>query len=162
MLVAIMTQPMRAPYCIAYLERMDFPETIVLTGERVALTDHLPPRIEVRVVDNRAVYGEGSRRIWTHTRRALARWSRSGSKLGDLIGRIGRSIEQETRRLPFNPMSLTMGRSEQVTGDLHPIVEQLESIGRTHHIDTIAVFDLFDLPPALDFAQGRDLDVLVR
>lgn len=164
-LLAIMTQPMRAPYCRAYLARADFTRAIVLVGERGVFTsDELPPRVEIRFVDNKTIYGSSLTRVWARARGRLAGLSHSGSGPGRLVGRVGRAAERLARRVrrASSPTTSPGKDARARPASYDPIAAELESIDRTHPITRIVVFDVFDLPSALEFASGRDIVVLVR
>lgn len=97
--------------------------------------------------------------------RAALRRARSGSRSGAWLERTIKRFAWRFRDLDRLAPSKRRGRSQQVDEDsIRPSAMYLELL-REHSsssIDRLVVFDVFDLPVALTFAEDHGIDVLVR
>lgn len=162
---ALISQPMRASHCAAYLNTEGSRHT-VLTGDPAAFAAYEfaggirvvkvtpPPELlpTAKLVRSR----------WFQ--QALAR-ARAGSGFGRWLER---SVKRLVWRLRyFDRLTILMRRKEsRVVADGtvrdSSMYQQLAEEHESQPIDRIVVFDVFDLPVGLRFAEDNELDILVR
>lgn len=168
--VALLGQPLRADYCLAFLEGHPDLECVIVTSSGVSLQDH-PDGSGVRVIGRDALaelaeVGEPQDYVERLRLRFVA-WTRSGSKLGLTAGRVARSVQRLLRRFSFSQPprpgpNIDHGANQDFPAAKQRLIEVLEVIDRDDPIESLVVFDLFDLPGAIEFAETRGIEVSVR
>ena len=179
--VAIISQPLRASHCHAYLDsaksgfqpplsegqRPEFAkEQVILTSDPSAFDDfEFVTRPRIVPVSPPPELLPSSRLTRARLfRRVLAR-ARSGSRFGRCLER---TIKRMAWRLRYFDRLVLLVRSRQsrslsdtsIAGSaLHAKLEEEHEMGE---IGEIVVFDVFDLPVALAFAKTRAVAILVR
>lgn len=161
-LLLVLQQPMRMSHALAYAASRAELEKVILTGDPQGIVSgSLPPNTEIVVVRE----GEGLAPPSAALNRAVSqaeRWAKGGSTLGSRVSRWVRSSEWRLRhadrlRLIIEHRRGTDGRLDQTA-----MANALKAITESHQIEEIVLFDLFDLPPALDFAEACQATVKIR
>jgi len=159
--VVVLSQPLRQKEAATYLRTRDDAKKVVVTRFLNALDMHeFPEDTTFRSwstgpkppPSTRAVVGLGR----------LKRWIRSGSGFGLWVDRWARSADWRLRYLDRLFAVLESGRGSRWDLQNRSLAEVL---GRevTDNVETeIAVFDLFDLPAVVSFADAHPCTVLVR
>lgn len=160
---ALMCQTLRVDECTAFL-RQESRRWIVVVGDQHEIgEDDLPHQSELVMMVS-PIAGAG-RFFGSDLRRSAISWMRGGS-------RIGRMAETGLRRIrgltsPARQRYDPMDRSDTPTSgwlDLHTdeVLLFLEARHKREAVSEIVVFDLFDLPAALAFADRHGVPVSVR
>jgi len=162
--IALIGQTLRMNDCTAFVRQTPGSWTIVV-GDRHGITqDDLPPGGELVRLSSAPV-PTGSR-LKADLRRSVLRLMRRGSSLG-------RHAENGLRRVKrlvapadpgYDPMGRMAGTANEalLTTHTEEILSFLECRHQQAPIAEVVVFDLFDLPAALAFAQPKGLPVSVR
>ncbi len=157
--VAVITRTLRADACVAFMTSVSGASRYaILTADPGAFSRDEEGAAGYEVVrlatGSLPVDGVG---IAMATRRKLLGWARSGSRVGRLVESVARGMVRVRRRVarPSRAPATTSSRNDQ-------LYEKLTAINQEERIDNIYVFDLFDLPTALDFSDEFNARVLVR
>lgn len=165
-LVALMRQPLRAEYCRAHIEENEIADVIVVTlsaanlpvgyfgddATLISLTEGAKPGA------SSSVHG-----IWLELRESLIAWSRSGTRASLVAGNLARRVRRGWLRAMSSIRSRpTIDTEASLDRSSASLMKALNEIHRNTPITRIVVFDLFDLPVALDFATAHDVEVTVR
>lgn len=160
-LLLVLQQPMRMSQALAYAAARSDVEKVILTGDLQGGSASLPPNTEiVQILD-----GAGSSSTEAVYSRAVGRaerWAKGGSVLGSQVSRWVRSSEWRLRYADRLRLIVEHRRGTEEGRDYSAMVKAMNVIAETHEIDEIVLFDLFDLPPSLEFADVCDATVKVR
>lgn len=161
---ALISQPLRWAYLVADVLDADTDDTWLVVGSPLLYDAkaEMPSGAELTVVD------DGLDRLRMRSvnsmRSRFLDWSRGTSRLGP-------TVEQGLRRV------LTIVRSQRSLPRAEPepapnpgwlvnrtesLVKELELCHLQMPFERIVVFDLFDLPAALTFAEPKSIEVVVR
>lgn len=162
MIVGLMSQPMRAKYCVKYLDTVQEPAVVVVPSATVF--DETPLGEHVRVVElaSTARRAPSDKLVGGRVGRRVGALRDSGGRFGQTLFRAARRLQWKLRYL--DRAAIIVRSSEAPVTERTAQLEQcLADIGSTAQIDTIVVFDLFDLPAALSYRQRHPgATVLVR
>lgn len=161
--VALISQTLRAGHCQAYMDAHP--------GDNLILTPDPSVFAEVPLEDSITVVAANPppellpRTNLARTRifRSALTKARGGSSLGQWLERNAKHAVRRVRRFrkttrPVSPRPALDERTIRSSEMYHVLVEQHSLLA----IDRLVVFDVFDLPVALAFAQDHDIEVLVR
>lgn len=165
--IALITQPLRAVYCLAHIEEGSDRPWIVLTGDPSPFpTDGLPDGTSIHQIHFRPDAAHVTERAVVNLRRRVADWAKSGSVTGALVGKAVRRLLRVLRgrkapigALTFQPITAS-GQLESYEAD--PRYQRMARSAAESPIGEIVVFDLYDLPVALAFGNKNDVPVIVR
>lgn len=163
--VALISQTLRASHCQAWMDDGGGEPTI-LTSSPSAFSDFhfaVPPRvIEVspppEILTTTRLTGS---RIFRRTLQKARAGSRSGAWLERTIKRFAWRFRPLDRLVPSKKGT----PSHQIDADSIRSSAMYVELQREHGsspIDRLVVFDVFDLPVALTFAEDHDIELLVR
>lgn len=164
--VALLANPFRAKYCVAYLTATDGPTTI-LTGDPDAFAGRdLPSSTRIhRVTPLPEVLPTAKLARTRWSKGALSRL-RGGSKWGAWAERKIKRLVWHMRYLDRVTLLVRKRREpssiEDQTVRQSAVYQDLLAEHGRQPIDRLVVFDVFDLPVAIVFAEDHDLEVLVR
>lgn len=163
--VAIISQPLRASHCRAYLDgRGD--EQVILTSDPSAFDDlrfETPPRVVP--VSPPPELLPSSRLTGARLFRTVLSRARSGSSVGRRLERAVKRIAWRLRYLDRLVLMIRRRKARELTETaisesvLYAKLVEEHGMGG---IGELVVFDVFDLPVALAFARDNELKVLVR
>jgi len=164
--VAVMTQPLRAIYCAAYLHQIpeSVPIRIITPDDRVMTSLDLPERAEFRRPLSKARSVPTSSISRSRLRQGVVRWARGGSTWGM---RFDRAIRSTIWRLRYVDRlvalrDLRKSQLKSLFASHKAITDMLSEIQRDEEISQLIVFDVFDLPPVLAFGETHSIPVSVR
>ena len=166
--VAAITQPLRAAKCATFLSTHGRDRSFtVLTGSPGSFDlVELPDSTDVRFVAPSPDVLPTGRLFAGRLTQAVINWARSGSTLGIRVERWIRAILWRLRYLDRFAVLFLGRRRSRAPADIRlrnsPVLDELRSIQEDDPIESIIVFDLFDLPACLEFAEEHDIEVLVR
>lgn len=162
--VAVLGRPLRADYCETYLRELEDSASdllvIVARPDDVDLTG-LTDVVVLTGLDLGDRVLEGLR---ARTRSGLIRWMRSGSTIGMRVERALKPVLSRARKRVSSPPS--PGEAAAMEGSVasgpRNLIQLLEHAADRGEIDVIAVFDVFQLPAAMEYADGHSASVVVR
>ena len=164
-LAALISQPLRVAHCVAYLDD-GTGDNVVLTADPAVFAEvEFASPTRVVVVTPPAELLPTVRLARGRLYRRLVDMARSGSELGRRLERFAKRIMWRLRyfdRLVIlkrrrKPPQLTR-EAVQTSSSYRELVE--EHVRRP--FDKVVVFDVFDLPVAMEFADTYAIEVLVR
>ena len=159
----LMGQTLRVDECIEFLRRDDNRWTVVV-GDLHGTSEDAFPHVSELVVMDSPLAGAG-RRFRADLRRSATRWMRRGSRIGRMaetgIRRI-RRLASTTRRRDDSVDPLVTPDSRWLDLHTEELLGLLEARNEQETVTEIVVFDLFDLPAALAFAERHGVPVSVR
>jgi hypothetical protein len=164
--VAILGRPLRADYCRAFLASRPAGDTLVAIVPTADSLDR--PRQGTQLVV--APIDEGHGLISSTGQRArgnMLKWMRSGSTGGIRTEKLIRATRDTLRRMFSRRIMEVVEPYWSDGGGSGPwaqgrVTSLLESIHARNPIDLIAVFDVFTLAEALEFASHNESEVVVR
>lgn len=152
---------MRMSQALAYAAARSDVEKVILTGDLQGGSAPLPPNTEiVQVSDGAGPSSTGA--VYSRAVGRAERWAKGGSALGSQVSRWVRSSEWRLRYADRLRLIVEHRRGPEEGRDYSAMVNAMHAIAETHEIDEIVLFDLFDLPPSLEFADVCDATVKVR
>ena len=163
--VALISQPLRAAHCHAFLQAEEGNHLVVTTDPGAFTTLDFGATTQVsRIAPPPEILPTAklSRSLWF--RRTLSR-ARSGSRLGAWFERTAKRIVWRLRYL--DRLTLALRKKEPPEIELSTLRQSMlfKQIEEEHSIkpfSQVVVFDLFDLPIGLEFAREHEIEVLVR
>ena len=163
-IAALISQPLRANYCKAYVDRCD--GAVILTSDPSAFDDlDLGPETHVLAVSPPPELVPSKRLTRSRMFRAVVARARRGSRLGRWAERTAKRFAWRLRYVD-RALLLTRRRRQAPSdpGSIQSsaIYQTLLSEAATEGFQQLVVFDVFDLPVALQFGDDHGLDVLVR
>ena len=162
MIVAVMTQPLRAAYCAEYLHRRSSDSTVVaVVADRRAFAGiDLPADAEVVYPSSAPSVLPSERVSRSHVAGRVRRWMRSGSTGGARAHRLLLAMTWRLRYLDRTAMLVRRRRASAVSShDVHRVLQLLAS---REPITELVAFDAFDLPSLLEFGEPRGIPVMLR
>ena len=163
--VALISQTLRAAHCQAYLRAAETSQ-VVLTSDPSAFETHaLETTTRVVTVSPPPELLPSTRLAEGRWFRSVLRWARSGSPIGRWLER---TVKRLVWRLRYLDRLVALRRStrprEVDPGSIRTsaMYRRLVEEHNETSIDRIVVFDVFDLPVALAFAEDHGVEVLVR
>ena len=163
--LALISQTLRADYCQAYMND-DPVEGAVLTARPAAFTE-LEFSAQTRVIAVNPPPELLPARHITQDRvfRSFLRQARSGSRLGPWLERAAKWFARHLRQLRA-PLRLRRRPPGQEINEgsirTSAMYAKLLEEHNSRAIDQLVVFDVFDLPVALTFAEDHQIELLVR
>jgi len=160
--LVLMGQTLRVDECVDFLRR-DARRWTVVVGDLHGMSEDRFPHVSELVVMDSPLSGAGSR-FWADLRRSVTSWMRRGSRIGRMaetgIRRIRRIASTRPRDDSVEPLVTPDSRWL----DLHTekLIALLEARHDREAVTEIVVFDLFDLPAALAFADRHGVPVGVQ
>lgn len=163
--VAMISQPLRSAHCHAYLRDTNGDQVILTSDPSTFDRYEFSPRVRIMEVTPPPQLLPSRHLARARRYRLLVERSRRGSSIGRRLETIAKSLVQRLRRL--NMLGIAHPSNETRSIDLAELrtsamYARLEVEHDAGPIDRIVVFDVFDLPVALEFAEEHDVDVLVR
>jgi len=163
--VAILGRPLRADYCRAFLGSRPAEDTLVAivpTADSLDGTLHGAQLVVAPIDEGQGLISGTGRRA----RGNMLKWMRSGSTAGIRTEKWIRATRDTLRRMsPRRTIDVVEpywndggGPGPWPQGQL---TDLLESIHARNPIDLIAVFDVFTLAEALEFASHNETEVVV-
>jgi hypothetical protein len=161
--VALISQTMRAGHCHAYMSAEDG-DTVILTSNPSAFADFdLGGRTRLIPINPPPELLPPANLARTRLFRSILARARSGSRFGRWLERSAKKVARRIRPLdrsgeqeaPRQTLELDSVRASDIYQRL------MEEHGKST-IDRLVVFDVFDLPVALVFADDHNVDVVVR
>lgn len=161
--VALISQTLRSGHCRAYMDAEPGDHTI-MTSDPSVFAD-MAFEGSVAVVAANPPPELLPRTSLTQTklfRSALAK-ARGGSSLGRWLERNAKRLARRTRSLrqPSKPVGTQPAVEESIIRNSEMYLLLNDQHTRSP-IDRLVVFDVFDLPVGLTFAQDHDIEVIVR
>jgi hypothetical protein len=161
---ALISQPLRANYCKAYLTGCD--SAVVLTSDPSAFDGHdLGQDTRVLGVSPPPELVPSKQLTGNRVFRAVVKRARQGSRWGRWLER---TVKTFAWRLRFVDRVLLLARRRRQApsdpGSLESASMYQALLAEAAHerFDRLVVFDVFDLPVAIHFADDHSIDVLVR
>lgn len=153
---------MRAKNCAAYLRLHDGERTAVLLTDGECLTQYGIPD-STMVISTVAEAGQRPTDLLlkSRARRRLVDWARSGSVNGKRLERTVRRLGWRLRHID-RAAAFVDARRRATSGTAPRLSAELEKLHAGEPITKLVAFDLFDLPVMRDFADSRDIPVIVR
>lgn len=163
MIVAVMTNPMRARYCAEFLyRRAELCQTAAVVADGRAFGEvELPAATRVFVATARSAEAPSERILRSSLGRQAARWVRSGSTTGSTVERAIRLMMWRLRYVD-RITSLMRGQRSDSGASAKAIIEILTKLDEAEPITELVAFDAFDLPALMDFADERGIPVRLR
>lgn len=162
MIVAVMTQPMRANYCADFLNRRadDNRVAVIVASRQVFDGIDLPPNVEVAVLSSESAALPSEQLLRSSLARRTVGWMRSGSAKGARAERTVRSMMWRLRYIDRAAMLLIERRAKSSTGG--ELMAVLTSLGTDEPITEIVAFDAFDLPRLVAYSERHEIPVSLR
>jgi len=162
--VAVISQTIRASHCHAYMNTGEAGQTIMTSNPSAFAGFEFAAQPQVIAVNPPPELLPTARLVSNRVFRSALAKARTGSRTGAWIEA---NVKRVARRLRNARGSASSGRRPQGELDDRTIrasamFSKLEEEHDTTPIDRIVVFDVFDLPVALAFAEDHDIDVWVR
>ena len=167
-LVAVISQPLRANHCRAYVtDQIAGSEAVILTANAAAFAGiDIPDGVEVTETNPKLDLLPTGRLMASRLTRRGINWARSGSQIGLRIERLIKSVLWRMRYLDRVTIVLRTRRNGRAVAALDinnsPIATALERLHAEEPISRIVVFDVFDLPASLQVAKKHGIEILVR
>lgn len=163
--VAVMTQPLRAQHCAAFIRRLPASVSIriITPDERAFATLDLPSKVEFRHPQAKEGSSPPNSISESKLKQRVIRWTRGGSTWGMRFDRAIRS----TMRLRYLDRLVTrrnIRRSQHrnLLESYAATTGLLTEMNQAEEISQLVVFDVFDLPPVLEFGKTHSIPVVVR
>ena len=159
----LMGQTLRVDECVEFLRR-DANRWTVVVGDLHAMSEDEFPHVSELVVMDSPLAGAGSR-FSADLRRSATSWMRRGSRIGRMAEtgiRRMRRLASTTRRGDDSMEPLVTPDSRWLDLHTEELIALLEARHGREAVTEIVVFDLFDLPAALAFADRHGVPVGVQ
>lgn len=163
--VAVMTQPLRAQHCAAFIRRLPASVSIriITPDERAFATLDLPSEVEFRHPQTKEGSSPPNSISESKLKQRVIRWTRGGSTWGMRFDRAIRS----TMRLRYLDRLVTrrnIRRSQHrnLLASFAATTGLLTEMNQAEEISQLVIFDVFDLPPVLEFGKTHSIPVVVR
>lgn len=164
--VAVMTQPLRAQHCAAFIRRLPASVSIrIITPDESAFaTLDLPSKVEFRHPQTKEGSSPTNSISESKLRQRVIRWARGGSTWGMRFDRAIRSTIRRLRYLDRLVALRNIRRSQhrKLLASYAATTGLLTEMNQAEEISQLAVFDVFDLPPVLEFGKTHSIPVVVR
>lgn len=163
--VAMISNPYRITYCLAYVNRLGPGQTILTTEPEAFLSEALDAETTVIGVNPPRQLVSRAKQTQTRLTRKAMTSLRAGSKLGASVERAIKSLAWRMRSVKRTALLLRRGQKGSVgPEDIRSSASytQLVDLRNEGRLDELVVFDLMDLPVALLFAEDHGVAVLVR
>lgn len=163
--VAMISQGLRAEHCKAYIDQNPGRWLVLTTSPREFEEWDVYDDVEVSGARPPGDLLPSRGLTFTRWYRSIVRWARSGSALGQIIERVARSAKALLRRQRKVTVPTAGDRVRPVVVNdlrLSGSFQRLLAEDRTESISLLVVFDVFDLPVALEFSRETGVEVLVR
>lgn len=165
--VAVLGMPLRAAYCRQFLYgRPDGDSLVAIVPRRDVVVD-LPTDVQLIFVPLKRSPFAVSVSRGVLRRRALE-WMRGGSTLGlraeHLVRVVLARLRSVKRRLTYDarPSAHRQTSQPETPWQEGKVLSTLTDIDMQNPIEVVAVFDVFALAEVLEFAESRDVEVVVR
>jgi hypothetical protein len=162
--IATMSQPLRATECMIFLESLaPGMKAHLLTSDSTAFAD-LDERIRIHHVTPAATVMPTRRLLASRINQRIIQWARSGSTLGMKVQKWARALMWRLRYLDRLSVLRRGRRRRNPREELlsSPIYDAIAEINQVEEVTKIVVFDVFDLPVAMRYAELHNIEVLVR
>ena len=163
--VALISQTLRAQHCHAYMNDGS-EEGVILTSNPSAFADfEFDTSTLLIAVNPPAALLPAAHLVQTRIFRSALERARSGSRFGASLERM---VKWLARRLRHQRRLGPLGRHrhpqemDELSIRHSAMYAKLEEQHRSSRIDQLVVFDVFDLPVALAFAEDYHIELLVR
>ncbi len=164
--VAVMTQPLRAQHCAAFIRRLPLSVSIrVITPDKSAFANlDLPATVQFRHHQTTQASGVNNSISGSKLRQRVIRWARGGTTWGMRFDRAIRSTIWRLRAIDRLVTRRNLRRSQHrnLLASYAATAALLTEMNQVEEISQLVVFDLFDLPPVLEFGKTHSIPVVVR
>lgn len=164
MMVATLTQTMRAHYCAAFI-RLHAPDgsaTIVVSDLAAFDLLDLPKGTSIRVAKPPPGVLPTRKLLQSKARQRVINMARRGSGFGRVIERFTRRAMWRLRYLDRAVVAIKNPK-EPKAGKVHTdLLRTLEELNASTRISSLVTFDVFDLPTLIRFSSESGTPVIVR
>ena len=164
--VAVISQTLRRGHCQAYLNQEKASESVILTADPSSFTGlQLGSPVRVVPVSPPPELLPTTRLVTGRLFRKLVARARSGSRFGRWLEKVARKLVWRLRYLDRMVVIKRRQRPRAIDSKSFQDSALFQELSAEHNeasIDRIVVFDVFDLPVVLEFAQRHDIHVAVR
>ena len=164
--VAVLTQTLRTPQCLAFLESRDgqYHGTILLGNIGVVASAHVPKNFGAQDIRRREKPLPSAALATTKARALVLAWAQGGSTVGKRIEKVTKGVLWRLRYVDrISIIRRIIASNSKKQGEVSvELFGRLREIQQHERIDEVIVFDLYDLPTAVKFGEEFGVVVLVR